>query len=252
MNTTVFRTRTNRRSSWSGRSRQSGRACVLAAAAVVAALATTACEPGGSDGSDDAKPTDRPSATGSAEPSAGDSTDGSSDPSSDPSSSGSTDPTSDDGGDGGKRTLPACAQDALAFSSTKEPEDGKEARHLVLVVQNVGEKKCDVYGYPRVRLGADARTTVPVIKDSDPDSGKPVTLAPGDEAYAALLVNGGGRDEYEAESITVTLQGGKPGSEAGGPVDVPMPVKTLHADDGQLVTYWTTASGYALDFIMSK
>jgi hypothetical protein len=31
-----------------------------------------------------------------------------------------------------------------------------------------------------------------------------------------------------------------------------MPVDTLYADDGQLVTYWTTASGFALDFIMSK
>ncbi|MFE7109213.1 hypothetical protein ACFU98_00535 [Streptomyces sp. NPDC057575] len=40
--------------------------------------------------------------------------------------------------------------------------------------------------------------------------------------------------------------------EPGGDDGVPMPVDTLYADDGQLVTYWTTASGYALDFIMSK
>ncbi|MFE7264978.1 hypothetical protein ACFU9B_23355 [Streptomyces sp. NPDC057592] len=85
-----------------------------------------------------------------------------------------------------------------------------------------------------------------------PDAGRPVTIAPGEEAYAALLVSGGARDEYEAKSIALGLQGGKSGSGAGKPVDVPMPVDTLYADDGQLVTYWTTASGYALDFIMSK
>ncbi|WP_185893326.1 hypothetical protein [Streptomyces sp. WAC08241] len=58
-------------------------------------------------------------------------------------------------------------------------------------------------------------TTVPVVEDSDPDPGKP----------------GGG---------------------ASRPVDVPLPVPTLYADDGRLVAYRTTASGLALDFVMSK
>ncbi|MER5612004.1 DUF4232 domain-containing protein [Streptomyces sp. NPDC002215] len=156
------------------------------------------------------------------------------------------------GDSGGKATTAACTTEDLAVSAVKEPADSKEARHLLLTVQNAGDKKCDLYRYPLVRLGADARTTVPVIKDSDPDAGRPVTIAPGEEAYAALLVSGGARDEYEAKSITLVLQRGKSGSGAGKPVDVPMPVDTLYADDGQLVTYWTTASGYALDFIMSK
>ncbi|MEU0626485.1 DUF4232 domain-containing protein [Streptomyces sp. NPDC005989] len=118
--------------------------------------------------------------------------------------------------------------------------------------RNAGDEKCDLHRYPLVRLGADPRTTVPVTKDSDPDAGRPVTIAPGEEAYAALLVSGGARDEYEAKSITLGLQSGKSGSGAGKPVDVPMPVDTLYADDGRLVTYWTTASGYSPDFIMSK
>jgi hypothetical protein len=156
------------------------------------------------------------------------------------------------GGSGAKATVAACSQEVLGVSSVKEPADSKDARHLLLIVQNAGDKKCNLYRYPLVRLGADARTTVPVIKDSDPDPGVPVTLAPGEEAYAALLVSGGARDEYEAKSITLGLQGRKLGSSAGKPIDVPMPVNTLYADDGQLVTYWTTASGFALDFIMSK
>ncbi|WRZ96069.1 DUF4232 domain-containing protein [Streptomyces sp. NBC_01007] len=146
--------------------------------------------------------------------------------------------------------MAACSQTELGVSAVKEPADSEDARHLLLTVQNAGDKKCNLYRYPLVRLG-DGRTTAPVIKESDPNPGVPVTLAPGEEAYAALLVNGP-MDEYEAKSITLSLQGRTPGSSAGKPIDVPMPVDTLYANDFQRVTYWTTASGYALDFIMSK
>ncbi|MGQ4383067.1 DUF4232 domain-containing protein [Streptomyces sp. SAS_270] len=154
------------------------------------------------------------------------------------------------GASGAKATVAACSQEVLGVSSVKEPADSKDARHLLLIVQNAGDKKCNLYRYPLVRLGA-GRTTAPVIKESDPNPGVPVTLAPGEEAYAALLVNGP-MDEYEAKSITLSLQGRKPGSSAGKPIDVPMPVETLYANDFQRVTYWTTAPGFALDFIMSK
>ncbi|MEW2119672.1 DUF4232 domain-containing protein [Streptomyces sp. NPDC005474] len=153
-------------------------------------------------------------------------------------------------GTGAKSTVAACSQEVLGVSAVKEPADSEDARHLLLIVQNAGDKKCDLYRYPLVRLGA-GRTTAPVIKESDPNPGVPVTLAPGEEAYAALLVNGP-MDEYEAKSITLRLQGRKPGSGAGKPIDVPMPVETLYANDFQRVTYWTTAPGFALDFIMSK
>ncbi|MDX3074002.1 DUF4232 domain-containing protein [Streptomyces sp. NPDC088354] len=151
---------------------------------------------------------------------------------------------------GTNATVSACSQKDLGVSAVKEPADSTDARHLLLTVQNAGDKKCNVYRYPLVRLG-DGRTTAPVIEDSAPTPGEPVTLAPGQEAYAALLVNGP-MDEYEAKSITLSLQGRKPGSTAGKPIDVPMPVETLYANDGQRVTYWTTAPGYALDFIMSR
>ena len=210
---------------------------VLGTAAVAALLASTACEPGAANGSDDAKPSDQPSATSSAKPGGG---------------SGDTGASDDNGGgNGGSDTIAACTADELAVSATKEPADGKDARHLLITVQNAGDKKCNVYHYPYVKIG-DAQAPTPVIKDSSPDPGKPMTIAPGEEAHAALLVAGGARDEYEANSITLTLHGSKLGSKAGEPIDVPMPVDTLYADDGQLVTYWTTASGSALDFIMSK
>ncbi|WP_369030324.1 MULTISPECIES: DUF4232 domain-containing protein [Streptomyces] len=148
------------------------------------------------------------------------------------------------------RTVAACSQEVLGVSAVKEPADSEDARHLLLTVQNTGGKKCDLYRYPLVRLGA-GRTTARVIEESDPNPGVPVTLAPGEEAYAGLLVNGP-MDEYEAKSITLGLQGRKAGSSVGRPIDVPMPVETLYANDFQRVTYWTTAPGFALDFIMSK
>lgn len=154
------------------------------------------------------------------------------------------------GGSGDKGTVAACSQEVLGVSAVKEPADSEDARHLLLTVQNTGGKKCNLYRYPLVRLGA-GRNTARVIEESDPNPGGPVTLAPGEEAYAGLLVNGP-MDEYEAKSITLGLQGRKPGSSAGKPIDVPMPVDTLYANDYQRVTYWTTAPGYALDFIMSK
>jgi hypothetical protein len=153
-------------------------------------------------------------------------------------------------GTAAKSTIAACSQKVLGVSAVKEPADSKDARHLLLTVQNAGDKKCNLYRYPLVRLGA-GRTTAPVIKESDPHPGVPVTLAPGEEAYAGLLVSSA-MDEYKAKSITLSLQGRQPGSSAGEPIDVPMPVATLYANDGQRVTYWTTAAGYALDFIMSK
>ncbi|MBL1107000.1 DUF4232 domain-containing protein [Streptomyces sp. 5-8] len=154
------------------------------------------------------------------------------------------------GGSGAKGTVAPCSQEVLGVSATKEPADSEDARHLLLTVQNAGDKKCNLYRYPLVRLGA-GKNTARVIEESDPNPGVPVTLAPGEEAYAGLLVNGP-MDEYEAKSITLSLQGRKPGSSAGKPIDVPMPVETLYANDFQRVTYWTTAPGFALDFIMSK
>ncbi|MFI6340241.1 DUF4232 domain-containing protein [Streptomyces sp. NPDC050535] len=209
---------------------------VLGAAVVAALLASTACEPGAAEGSDDARSSDRPSGTNSAKPGDG---------------SGDTGASEDNGGNGDSGTIAACTADELAVSAAKEPADSKDARHLLITVQNAGDEKCNVYHYPYVLIG-DAQAPTPVIEDSSPDPGKPMTIAPGEEAHAALLVAGGARDEYEANSITLTLHGSKLGTKADERLDVPMPVDTLYADDGQLVTYWTTASGSALDFIMSK
>ncbi|MFB7861722.1 DUF4232 domain-containing protein [Streptomyces sp. NPDC056069] len=228
------------------------KSCAIGAAVAAALLGATACEPGASDAAGTGTPSAPPSATGAPTPTVSAQPGGTSapKPSGTSANPGGNGGSGDGGGSGG--TVAACTAEDLGVSSRKEPADSKEARHLLLTVQNAGGEKCVLYRFPYVRIGADARTTVPVIKDSDPDPGRPVTLAPGEEAHVALLVAGGHRDEYQAKSITLTLQGSKAGSRASKPIDVPLPVATLYADDGQLVTYWTTAEGMALDFIMSK
>lgn len=229
------------------------KSCATGAAVIAALLMSTACGASEADESGEVRTSGLPHTTSPAKPDetalgkSGETASGKPG-----NTSGDTGGNGNSGVSAGTGTIAACTKEDLAVSAEKGPADSKEARHLLITVQNVGDEKCDLYHYPRVRLGADARTTVPVIEDSAPDPGEPVTIAPGKEAHAALLVSGGGRDEYEAKSITLTLQGHKLGSNAGKPIDVPMPVDTLYADDGQLVTYWTTASGYALDFIMSK
>ncbi|MER5964563.1 DUF4232 domain-containing protein [Streptomyces sp. NPDC002057] len=240
MNTSVCRDRAPRR----------GWKPFAAGAAVVAALLTsTACGPGDADATLPGTSSAPPSAT---EPS--DSAAPTTTPTDAPTGTASSKPSatsSKPGGSGGGTAVGACTAEDLSVSAVEEPTDKDENRHFVLTVQNAGDDTCDLYNYPHVMLG-DAAAPTPVIKESNADPGVPVTLEPGKEAYAALLVSGGARDEYEAKHLTLTLQGRKPGSRAGGPIDVPMPVSTLYADDGQLVTYWTTASGFALDFIMSK
>ncbi|MEU1200426.1 DUF4232 domain-containing protein [Streptomyces sp. NPDC005813] len=221
---------------------------VLGAAAMAALLASTACDPDEVEGSNDSKPSAGTSATSSA----GASTPGSAEPgngSSKP-SDGSNATGGGDGDSGADDAVAACAQDDLSTSTTSQDEDSTTVRHLLLTVTNAGDKRCAVYHYPYVQLGADAQAPVAVIEDSDPE--EPTVLAPGDEAHAALLVSGGARDTYEAKTITLDLQGPELGSHAIGPIGFDLPgVDSLTVDDGARVTYWTTASGYALDFIMS-
>ncbi|MFJ8085755.1 DUF4232 domain-containing protein [Streptomyces sp. NPDC096205] len=201
---------------------------------VAAVLAATACEPqsaGKADGS--RRPSsDRPRTTAAATTAAAT-----------PSETASP----SQGGDSG--AVAACAGSEVSFAASSEDAAGEETRHLLLTLTNAGDRKCTVHHYPQVRVGAHAKEPVKVIEDSDPE--ELITLAPGEEAHAALLVNGGGMDTYETRTVTLRLQGAELDGTPGEPVEVGLPGVAAF-DDGARVTYWTTASGYALDFIMSS
>jgi hypothetical protein len=203
----------------------------LGAVAVAALLTTTACDPGTTDA---AGSSNSPSATSSAS-------------SASSASSGST--ASADTGDGGTEQsedsseTPLCTIEDLKVSATNQPGEGEDARYILLTVTNAGKGKCDVQGAPVVTLG-DAQGPAPAKEETD--SGEPVTLAPGDKAYAGLLATGGQRDTYDVTFMKLGL--GSPGgeSEAGPEVDVPMPVDSFPADDGQWVSYWQGTEGLAM------
>ncbi|MFI0896481.1 DUF4232 domain-containing protein [Streptomyces sp. NPDC020983] len=206
---------------------------VLAGAAVAAVLTAAGCRSSGAEVRDAAGAPDGSGTAASARPSG-------TDPATPTAPGGRT--------DGGERVRP-CGPDDLTSSATGVDGQGHDLRHLLLVLTNTGDRVCAVYGYPQVRLGAYSKSPVGVIEDSDPVD--PAVLSPGEDVYAALLVNGNRTDTYETKGITLRLQGAEPGSTVGGPISVNLP-EVAAFDDGALVTYWTTAQGYALDFVTSR
>ncbi|MFJ9021888.1 DUF4232 domain-containing protein [Streptomyces sp. NPDC102259] len=245
MNTAV---RKNRKRS---RSAKGWKSCAVGAAAIGAMLASTACEPSEADDAADSTASGRPSATSPAKPGSTGTTG-----SATPGSTGSATPSGGSGSTGGGSgggggAVPACAAEDLSFGTTLEDGKGEVPKHLLITVTNAGDEKCVVHHYPHLFLGdyAEARYPIDVYEDSDPKA--PVALAPGDEAYAALLASGVPMDQYETNTITLLLHGRELGSDGSGPIGVDLP-RTVAFDDGARVTYWTTASGFALDFIMSS
>jgi hypothetical protein len=214
----------------------------LGAAALAAVLAVTGCGAGSHGGKASHPPS--PAAAGAAGGAGAGA--GSGAPATPAGSGDSAD--SDDSGDAG-RAADACKPDAVSPAATNEDGEGRDPRHLLLTLTNAGDKPCTLYRYPYARLGTYSRSPVPAIEDSAPRG--TVTLAPGAQAYAALLVGGGRTDAYETKAIALLLQDRDPGSTTGDPVPFELPA-VASFDEGARVTYWTTAQGDALDFVMSR
>ncbi|GAA3373121.1 DUF4232 domain-containing protein [Streptomyces racemochromogenes] len=222
-----------------------------AAAAVLGALllASTACEPSGADASRDSTTSVQPSAPNSPDspnsPNAAKTGETGKTAAARPggvpakSGGGPAKPSAGPGNAGGTGVA-ACGVGDLAFSATNQDEAGKPVRHLLLTVTNTGSAKCGLQGYPYLKF-PHARAPIAVIEDS---KDAPVTLAPGEKAYAALLASGGRMDTYDTDTLPLGLQ-------PGGPVNVALPGQ-VSFDDGARVTYWIPASGLALRFIMSS
>ncbi|MGT2532456.1 DUF4232 domain-containing protein [Streptomyces nojiriensis] len=228
----------------------------VAAAAVLGALllASTGCGPGGADASGDSKTSEQPSATNSPKTGAtGETASAKPGEASAKPGGGSAKPSGGSGnagaaaGKGDGAAIAACGVGDVAFSAASADEKGVPVRHLLLTVTNTGNKKCNLHEYPYLRF-PNAREPIAVIKDS---KDAPVTLAPGEKAYAALLANGGHMDTYDTNTVPLALQGPNPGGKPGDPVNVTLPGQVAF-DDGARVTYWIPASGLALRFIMSS
>jgi hypothetical protein len=106
----------------------------------------------------------------------------------------------------------------------------RPVNHLALTVTNTGSRPCDALGAPFV--GFDySQAPIRIVEDSKPQA--VVTLAPGESAYASLILTGEpGPDTHgtTVKTIKVYLT-----PDSGTTVTAP---KGTYADDGAAVSYW--------------
>ncbi|MFD8013306.1 DUF4232 domain-containing protein [Streptomyces sp. NPDC058955] len=112
--------------------------------------------------------------------------------------------------------------------------------HLALTVTNTGARACDAVGAPLV--GFDhSQAPIRVIEDSKPQA--VVSLAPGESAYASLILTG----EPGADTHGMTVRTIKVNLTVDSMVTVTAPEGT-YVDDGAAVSYWQREFEDALQF----
>ncbi|WP_181793664.1 DUF4232 domain-containing protein [Streptomyces sp. WELS2] len=110
--------------------------------------------------------------------------------------------------------------------------------HMLLTVKNTGGKTCDLPYYPVLRF--DEMQWVPQADESTQPQAV-VTLAPGESAYAGVLLSaadGSGSGGMTAHKLTVGFQGTTPNSNGGPSATPALPAKGVYYDSTLKVTYW--------------
>lgn len=217
----------------------------LAALGLVAAalLATTACEPS----TDDAGATPSPDSAGpsptwpSVSPSAVPSSSAPSSPAPSSSSPGRPgeaegDPSGIDGN---------CPDDYTEVTVDWAVSPTKDDSKLLLTVTNTSDKPCMLRTYPVLRLDDGNGRLVAVFESSKPQA--EVTLAPGKEAYAGLLLRQSNKDvSSRVNDMALAPHGQSPDSNTGEGVLLEMPKGGVYADNMVRVTYWNSSSEAAV------
>ncbi|MFB8780162.1 DUF4232 domain-containing protein [Streptomyces albogriseolus] len=124
----------------------------------------------------------------------------------------------------------------------------RPVNHMLITVKNTGAKNCDLTYYPVLRF--DEMQWVPQpIEDSKPQA--VVTLAPGESAYAGVVLSaadGSGSGGATGKKLTVGFQARTPNSD-GGPAAIPsLPAKGVYYDSSLTVTYWQSSMDDALAY----
>ncbi|MGA5146884.1 DUF4232 domain-containing protein [Streptomyces coelicolor] len=241
---------------------------LLAAAGVaVASLALTACQDGtgtrdegasasqpvASTPSDASSPAPEESASGSG--GNGSTANGSTGSGGDTAGSGESGSGSK-GSSAGKGSAPGGSDDAPATfnpcngsnTSVSAAPVSRPVNHMLITVKNTGSKNCDLTYYPVLRF--DEMQWVPQpVEESKPQA--VVTLAPGESAYAGVLLSaadGSGTGGATGKKLTVGFQGRTPNSD-GGPAAIPsLPAAGVYYDSSLTVTYWQSSTDDALTY----
>ncbi|NEA95165.1 DUF4232 domain-containing protein [Actinospica acidiphila] len=160
------------------------------------------------------------------------------------------------GSSAGKGSAPGGSDDAPARfnpcngsnTSVSAAPVSRPVNHMLITVKNTGSKNCDLTYYPVLRF--DEMQWVPQpVEESKPQA--VVTLAPGESAYAGVLLSaadGSGSGGATGKKLTVGFQGRTPNSD-GGPAAIPsLPAKGVYYDSSLTVTYWQSSTDDALTY----
>ncbi|MBJ6615414.1 DUF4232 domain-containing protein [Streptomyces griseoincarnatus] len=160
------------------------------------------------------------------------------------------------GSSAGKGSAPGGSDDAPATfnpcngsnTSVSAAPVSRPVNHMLITVKNTGSKNCDLTYYPVLRF--DEMQWVPQpVEESKPQA--VVTLAPGESAYAGVLLSaadGSGSGGATGKKLTVGFQGRTPNSD-GGPAAIPsLPAAGVYYDSSLTVTYWQSSTDDALTY----
>ncbi|MFI8291985.1 DUF4232 domain-containing protein [Streptomyces sp. NPDC085614] len=221
----------------------------LAAAALVAGLALTACGQGADDkaATPSASTAPAPRSTGSATPSARPAAPSVTARPTTARPAGTTRPAT--GAPAPSRSGdPVSTPCTGATTKVIASKVSRPVNHLLLTVTNTGTQACNAYGAPFVGFD-DAQSPIRILDESKPQA--VVTLAPGESAYASVLLTGEGGADSHGRTVRRISVHFAPGDGSGGSVGsgrtVAAPSGT-YADDGAAVSYWQRNADEALTF----
>lgn len=127
----------------------------------------------------------------------------------------------------------------------------KDDSKLLLTVTNTGTKPCMLRSYPVLRLEDGHGRLVGVFAESKPQ--KEVTLAPGKEAYAGLLLRQSNKDASTlVKNMALAPHGQSPRDNTGEGVLLRMPEGGVYVDDKARATYWNGSSEAAVSPLFAR
>lgn len=121
----------------------------------------------------------------------------------------------------------------------------KDDSKLLLTVTNTGSEPCRLRTHPVLRLEDGHGRLVGVFENSRPE--REVTLAPGKEAYAGLLLRQSNKEVSTlVRNMALAPHGQRPTDNTGEGVLLELPKGGVYVDDKARVTYWNSSSEAAV------